>query len=213
MPQCTGGAEMKTVRLGLTGPIGCGKSTIAGWLEELGAIVIDADDGAREVVEPGTPGFDQVVETFGRELVRDDGSLDRAALGRIVFHDPVALRRLESIVHPAVRPKILERILAAERTMAPAVVVEAIKLVEGGLGTLCDEVWLVICDDAAQHARLASRGMDAATADQRIAAQGDPAARLRAAATRVIDTSTDVGSTKVAVAEAWVAALRAHSGA
>jgi dephospho-CoA kinase len=204
---------MKTVRLGLTGPIGCGKSTVAGWLEELGAVVIDADEVAREVVEPGTPGFDQVVAAFGRQLVRDDGSLDRAALGRVVFADPAALRRLESIVHPAVRPKILERVLAAERTMAPAAVVEAIKLVEGGLGTLCDEVWLVVCDEAAQRARLAGRGLDEATARERIAAQQDPATRLRPIATRVIDTSGDAEATKVAVADAWVAALRAHSGA
>ena len=204
---------MKTVRIGLTGPIGCGKSTIAAWLEELGAVAIDADDVSREVVEPGTPGFDAVVDAFGRDLVGPDGSLDRAALGRIVFANATALRRLESIVHPAVRPKILERVLAAERTFAPAVVIEAIKLVEGGLGTLCDEVWLVVCDPAAQRARLAGRGLDDATAAERIAAQGDPATRLRQAATRVIDTSGDTETTKVAVAEAWVAALLAHAGA
>ena len=204
---------MKTVRLGLTGPIGCGKSTIAAWLEELGAVVIDADDVAREVVEPGKPGFDQVAKSFGSEVVRSDGSLDRAALGRVVFADPAALRRLETIVHPAVRPKILERVLAAERTMAPAVVIEAIKLVEGGLGTLCDEVWLIVCDEAAQRARLATRGLDEATARERIAAQDDPAKRLRPAATRVLDTSGDLEATKVAVADAWVAALRAHAGA
>lgn len=204
---------MKTVRLGLTGPIGCGKSTIAAWLDELGAVVIDADDVAREVVEPGTPGFDQVVAAFGRQLVRDDGSLDRAALGRIVFNDSVALRRLEAIVHPAVRPKILERILAAERTMAPAVVVEAIKLVEGGLGTLCDEVWLVVCDQVAQRQRLAGRGLDDTAAGERMAAQGDVATRLRPAATRVIDTTGDPEATKVLVAEAWVEAMVAHAGA
>ncbi|HJW23170.1 MAG TPA: dephospho-CoA kinase [Candidatus Limnocylindrales bacterium] len=204
---------MKTVRIGLTGPIGCGKSTVAGWLEELGAVIIDADDVAREVVEPGTPGFEHVVAAFGRDLVTADGSLDRAALGRIVFADPAALRRLESIVHPAVRPKILDRVLAAERTMAPAVVVEAIKLVEGGLGTMCDEVWLIACDEPAQLVRLAGRGLDEATARARIAAQQDPATRLRPAATRVIETSGDIEATKVAVADAWVAALRAHAGA
>jgi len=204
---------MKTVRIGLTGPIGCGKSTIAGWLAELGAVVIDADVVAREVVEAGTPGFEQVVAAFGRDLVRADGALDRAALGRIVFTDPAALRRLESIVHPAVRPRILDAVLAAERTMAPAVVVEAIKLVEGGLGTMCDEVWLVVCDERVQRERLAERGLDEAAAGERIAAQGDPATRLRAAATRVIDTSGPIEPTKAAVAGAWVAALREHAGA
>jgi dephospho-CoA kinase len=137
---------MKTVRIGLTGPIGCGKSTIAAWLTELGAVVIDADRVAHELTEPGTGGFEAVVAAFGPGVVRADGSLDRPALGRIVFDDPPALRRLELIIHPAVRPRILEAVLAAERTMAPAVVVEAIKLVEGGLATMCDEVWLVTCD-------------------------------------------------------------------
>ncbi len=204
---------MKTVRLGLTGPIGCGKSTVAGWLAEMGAVVIDADDVAREVVEPGTPGFDGVIDAFGRQLVRADGSLDRAALGRIVFADPAALRRLEVIVHPLVRPKILEAILAAERGMALAVVVEAIKLVEGGLGTMCDEVWLVTCDEGAQRERLASRGLDPATATGRIAAQQDPATRLRPHVTRIIDTSGDPEPTRAAVVEAWLSALREHAGA
>jgi dephospho-CoA kinase len=203
---------VKTVRIGLTGPIGCGKSTIAAWLAEAGAIVIDADLVAREVVEAGTEGLRQVVAAFGPDVVRADGSLDRAALGRLVFANPAALRRLESIVHPAVRPKILDAVLAAERTMAPAVVVEAIKLVEGGLATMCDEVWLVVCDERAQRERLAARGMDVATATQRIEAQADPATRLRAASTRVIDTSGTIETTRATVADAWVAVLRAHGG-
>jgi dephospho-CoA kinase len=203
---------MKTVRIGLTGPIGCGKSTIAAWLAELGAVVIDADHVAHELTEPGTGGFEAVLAAFGPGVVRADGSLDRPALGRIVFDDPPALRRLELIIHPVVRPRILEAVLAAERTMAPAVVVEAIKLVEGGLATMCDEVWLVVCDDAAQRRRLAARGLDAATAAQRIAAQGDVASRIRPAATRVIDANGDLEATKAVVAEAWVAALLAHAG-
>jgi dephospho-CoA kinase len=204
---------VRTVRIGLTGPIGCGKSTVAEWLTELGAVVIDADHVAHELTGPGTAGFDAVVGAFGEAVVRPDGTLDRPALGQIVFADPAALRRLESIVHPAVRPKILEAVLAAERTMAPAVVVEAIKLVEGGLATMLDEIWLVVCDAEAQRARLAQRGMDAATASARIEAQADPAARLRPMADRIIDSSGSFDATKAIVADAWVAALRAHSGA
>jgi dephospho-CoA kinase len=182
-----------TVRIGITGPIGCGKSTVAAWLGELGAAVIDADLVARDVTAPGTPALAQVATVFGPHVVRDDGALDRAALGRIVFADPVALASLESIVHPAVRPVILRAMAAAERDGAPAVIVEAIKLVEGGLADLCDEVWLVTCSAEAQlarlHARLAARGADPADAQARIAGQPDLVARLTPFAARVLDLS------------------------
>jgi dephospho-CoA kinase len=193
----------RTLRIGITGPIGCGKSTIAGWLGELGATVIDADVVAREVVEPGTPALAAVLAAFGPSVRRADGSLDRAALGRVVFADAAALARLEAIVHPAVRPRILEAIGAAERAAVPAVVIEAIKLVEGGLATLCDEVWLVTCDPAAQRERLATRGLDPEQAGERIDAQADLAARLRSAATRVIDASGAMADTRAAVVAAW----------
>ena len=90
--------------------------------------------------------------------MRDDGSLDRTALGRIVFADPAALRDLEAIVHPAVRPRILAAIAAADEADADVVVIEAIKLVEGGLAELCDEVWLVTCEPEAQRERLVGSG-------------------------------------------------------
>ncbi len=111
-----------TVRIGLTGPIGCGKTTVAAWLGELPAVVvIDADRVARQVVEPGEPALEEVFEQFGEALRRPDGSLDRAALGRIVFADPVALRDLEAIIHPAVRPRILATMKRADRDGATAV--------------------------------------------------------------------------------------------
>ncbi len=136
----------RTLRIGITGPIGCGKSAVAGWLGELGATVIDADDLARESTAPGEPALDAVIGRFGERYRREDGSLDRAALGRLVFSDPAALADLEAIVHPAVRSRIEIAMAAAEAAEAPAIVVEAIKLVEGGLAELCDEVWLVTCD-------------------------------------------------------------------
>jgi dephospho-CoA kinase len=179
-----------TVRIGLTGPIGCGKSTVAGWLgQRRGVVVIDADVVAREVLEPGEPAFDAVVARFGSDLLRPDGSLDRSALGRLVFADPPALQDLEAIVHPAVRPRILAAMDRAAADGAEAVVVEAIRLVEGGLAELCDEVWLVTCDPGVQRSRLIGRGSEEADADQRIAAQADLEARVTPRATHVIDTS------------------------
>jgi dephospho-CoA kinase len=201
------GTREPTLVIGLTGPIGCGKSTVAAWLGELGAIVVDADLVAREVVEPGEPALVEVLEAFGPDVAAPDGSIDRVALGRIVFTDPEALSRLEAIVHPAVRPRILDHIAAATRDGAPAVVVEAIKLVEGGLAALCDEVWLVVCDATAQRDRLAARGADAADTEARIAAQADIVERLMPAATRVIDTSGGLDATRNAVGEAYAEAL------
>jgi dephospho-CoA kinase len=197
-----------TVRIGLTGPIGCGKSTVAAWLGELPKVmVIDADRVARQVVEPGEPTLDLIVERFGESLRRPDGSLDRATLGRIVFTDAAALADLEAIVHPAVRPRILAAMTRADKDRLTAVVVEAVKLVEGGLASLCDEVWLVTCDPIDQLGRVQARGMSAAEADHRIASQGDMTERLEPFATRIIDTSDTPAATKARVYEEFEDAL------
>jgi dephospho-CoA kinase len=197
-----------TVRIGLTGPIGCGKTTVAGWLGELPkVVVIDADRVARQVVEPGEPALEAIIERFGEALRRPDGSLDRAALGRIVFADAAALDDLEAIVHPAVRPRILAIMKHADKAGATAVVVEAIKLVEGGLAALCDEVWLVTCDPIDQLGRVRARGMSAAEADHRIASQGDLTERLEPIATRIIDTSDTPADTKERVLDEFYNAV------
>jgi dephospho-CoA kinase len=181
---------------------------VAGWLgERPGVVVIDADQVAREVVEPGEPALEAVIARFGGDLRRPDGMLDRAALGRIVFADADALRDLEAITHPAVRPLILAAVADAEAADADAVVIEAIRLVGGGLAELCDEVWLVTCDPSAQLARLTGRGLARDDADQRIAAQRDLVERSRAAATRVIDTSGEAGATRVVVESALAASI------
>jgi dephospho-CoA kinase len=187
----------------VTGPIGCGKSQVARWLARLGAVTVDADRIAREVTAPGTPLHDAIITRFGPSIVAEDGTLDRAALGRLVFADPTALRALEALVHPAVRPRILGVVADAEAAGAPAVVIEAIKLVEGGLAALCDEVWLVTCDPAVQRERLVARGTPEADADQRIAVQAGLVERLRPSATRVIDTSGTVGETRALVERAF----------
>lgn len=196
-----------TLRIGLTGPIGCGKSTVAGWLRDRGAAIVDADALARSVTAPGEPGLAAVLDRFGDAYRRPDGSLDRAALGRLVFSDPAALRDLEAIVHPAVRPRIEAAVATATESGAAAVVIEAIKLIEAGYAAAVDEVWLVTCDPDTQRRRLVGRGVPAQDADQRIAAQADLAARLTPRATRIIDTSADEEATRRRVAEAWEAAV------
>jgi len=190
-PRCGHRDELApmTLRIGLTGPIGCGKSTIAAALAERGGVVIDADDLARVVTMPGSPALAAIEERFGAGVLAPDG-LDRAALARIVFSDPSALHDLEAIVHPAVRPLIEQAVAAAESAGAPFVVVEAIKLVEAGYAARCDEVWLVTCSPEEQRKRLAGRGFRPDEIERRMASQGaDLPERLRPHATRVIDTS------------------------
>jgi len=197
-----------TLRIGLTGPIGCGKSTVARWMRERpGVVVLDADVVAREVLEPGQPALEAVIARFGTDLLRADGSLDRTALGRVVFADRDALLDLEAIVHPAVRPRILATMDAAAAHGADAVVIEAIRLVEGGLAALCDEVWLVECDPAIQRDRLIGRGSTTEDAAQRIEAQAGLTDRVARVATRVIDTSGSEAATHAMIEAALEAAL------
>jgi dephospho-CoA kinase len=193
---------MRTIRIGITGPIGCGKSVVAGMLAEHGAVVIDADHVVREVYEDAAV-REAVVDRFGPDVRMPDGSIDRRALARIVFDDAGALRDLEAIVHPAVRPRILAGIDSADTARAPAVVVEAIKLVETGLAGLCDEVWLVTCDPPIQRGRLRERGVPEDDADRRIAAQRRLRDRVEPVATRRIDTSGSLHDTRTHVAAAW----------
>ncbi|MEA2609244.1 MAG: dephospho-CoA kinase [Chloroflexota bacterium] len=202
-------ASGRTIRIGITGPIGCGKSTIASWLgERPDVVVVDADRVARDVLDRGEPALDAVIARFGRRLLGPDDELDRGALGRLVFADPAALRDLEAIVHPAVRPRILAAIAKAEADGAAAVVVEAIKLVEGGLGAVCDEIWLVTCDPEAQRSRLIARGSSPEDADQRIVAQADLVARVAPAASRRLETSGDPGESRTTAFAALDAALQ-----
>lgn len=166
--------------IGLTGGIGSGKSTVAGLLAAKGAVVIDADLLAREVVAPGTPGLAEVVQRFGDGVLAADGALDRAALGRIVFADPVARRDLEAIIHPAVRARAAGLTSAAP---AGAVVVQVIPLlVETGQQDAFDLVVVVDVDPAVQLDRVRARdGFDEAAARRRLQAQASREARLAAA--------------------------------
>ncbi len=175
------------MRVGLTGGIASGKSTVAAMLEELGAVIIDGDKLAREVVERGTPGLAAVVEAFGEELLTPEGDLDRPALGKVVFGDEAKRRVLEGIVHPLV----FERYAALEAS-APegALVVHDIPLLaESGRADTFDAVLVVDVPVETQVERLVrDRGMERADAAARIAAQATREQRL-AIATHVLENT------------------------
>ena len=172
------------LRIGLTGGIGSGKSTVARLLAERGAYLVDADVLAREVVAPGTPGLAAVVDAFGDEVRTPEGALDRPALAAVVFADPEARTRLDGIVHPLVRARAIEIISALP---ADAVVVQDIPLlVETGQASSFDLVLVVEADVETRVARLVARGLDESDARARIAAQATDAER-RAVADVVLD--------------------------
>jgi dephospho-CoA kinase len=165
--------------IGLTGNIATGKSVVRRMLEALGAFGIDADTLAHRVVEPGTPGCQAVVSSFGRQILTADGQIDRPRLADLVFSDPQALARLEAIVHPQVREAVT---LLISKVRQPVVVVEAIKLIEAGLADQSDSVWVT---NTARHTQLdrlvEKRSLSPETALQRIQAQPDQALKLQRA--------------------------------
>ena len=175
-------------RIGLTGGIAAGKSVAARRFAELGAVVVDADELSRLVVQPGTSGYDEVVGAFGDEVVGPDGGLDRAALGRLVFADEDARRRLEAIVHPQVRRLAAEREAAAATANPAAVVVHDIPLlVETGQADSFGVVVVVAAPAALRVERLVRlRGLAPADATARVAAQASDDER-EAAADVVLD--------------------------
>ncbi len=181
--------------IALTGGIGAGKSTIAGRLASLGAVVVDADAVAREVVEPGTPGLAAVVDAFGPGVLRADGSLDRPALGAIVFRDDAARLRLNAITHPAVQARSAERFAAALRTDPGAVVVYDVPLIDArGTGEF-DGIVVADAPALVRIERLVTlRGMRREDAAARIGAQLADDER-RALATWLIDTSGTLDQT------------------
>jgi dephospho-CoA kinase len=213
--------------IGLTGNIACGKSTVLAMLQERGAQVIDADRVTHELQQPGEPVYDEIVAAFGPGiLVAPSAPIDRRALGALVFSDPAALRRLEQIVHPAVHMRITEWLDKVARpddplkgqqeigtnvalppaqgvTRARVAVIDAIKLLESGWKPLCDAIWVVTCTPEQQIERLmATRGMSADEAHNRIAAQPSQAEKL-AQADVVIDNSGPLEGTIRQVEAAW----------
>jgi dephospho-CoA kinase len=175
----------KSLVIGLTGNIATGKSTILNYLIEKCATIIDADKLGHRVIEPGGPAYDAVVRAFGKEILREDGTIDRKKLGKIVFFNPLDLGRLEKIVHPKIFELGKQEISNNE---SHVIVLEAIKLLEAGLmSTLCDEIWVVTSSFATQLRRLLElRKMEESEAQRMIKLQPPQAAKVNQA-DRVID--------------------------
>ncbi|WP_328313526.1 dephospho-CoA kinase [Streptomyces sp. NBC_00442] len=189
------------LKVGLTGGIGAGKSEVSRLLVSYGAVLIDADRIAREVVEPGTPGLTAVVEAFGPAILSADGTLDRPKLGGIVFSDPEKLATLNKIVHPLVGA----RSAALESTAGPdSVVIHDVPLLtENGLAALYDLVVVVDASPETQLDRLVRlRGMTSDEARARMAAQADRAQRL-AVADLVIDNDGALAALEPQVRKVW----------
>jgi dephospho-CoA kinase len=194
------------LKVGLTGGIGSGKSEVSRRLAGYGALIIDADQVAREVVEPGTPGLAQVADAFGMEVLDSDGTLDRPRLAEIVFGDDALRAKLNAIIHPLVRDRIRELEAGAE---AGAIVVEAVPLIaENGLAGLYDLVVVVDVSPRIQEDRLVrDRGMTREQVAARVAAQASREDRL-AIADIVLDNSGSLDELDREVGELWTEVCR-----
>ena len=182
------------LRIGLTGGIASGKSTVADLFSGLGAVIIDTDVIARDVVEPGEPALHEIRNEFGGEVIRSDGSLDRARLRRIVFADDTARARLEAILHPRIRAATLDQSTVRARNAAYQVIVVPL-LVESPLSAVMDRIVVVDCDESTQIRRLMARDAESeAQARQMLAAQASRADRL-ALADDVSDNGGDMNAT------------------
>lgn len=165
--------------IGLTGNIATGKSVVRRMLEHLGAYTIDADALSHRVITKGAPGYQPVLETFGKWLLDPDGQINRDKLGRLVFADPETLKQLEGIIHPYVRQAID---ILIKRAKQRVIVIEAIKLLEGGLGKQCDAIWVADAPEEIQIERLMrKRGMSREDALQRVRSQPAQQDKLKAA--------------------------------
>ena len=186
--------------IGLTGNIAVGKSLVRQMLHDLGADTIDADHIAHQVMMPGKPAWQAIVAAFGQDIIDSDRQINRPALGAIVFADPTALKRLESITHPIIHQTIDQLI---RRSTKPIIVIEAIKLLEGRLKDAVDAVWVVDAAPQTQRRRLiASRGLSEAAAQRRIRAQNSQADKIRQADV-LIDNSGDPADTLKQVQTHW----------
>lgn len=190
--------------IGLTGPIAAGKSTVADLLQKRGALIIDADQVYRSLLNPGSGLREQIVARFGSGMISPDGQIDRAALGRIVFENPAALADLERITHPPVVAEIRRQIANSD---ADVVAIEAVKLVESGLLADVDSLWLVTADPQVRRRRLAAhRGLSDDEARARLGASSQIAAPDVPVDVN-LQNSGDMSLLAGAVADAWNAVV------
>lgn len=194
--------------IGLTGGIGSGKSTVSAMLQDLGATVVDADEGARKVVEPGQPALEEIRERFGGDVFGSDGALDRDRLADVVFADEGARENLNAITHPRVRAWMAERMQAAAAAGAAAVVLDIPLLFESGLTAGLDDIVVVWSPVETQVARAVGRGFREDDVRARVAAQM-PLDEKRKRATVVIDNSSSLDETRAQVEAFWRALPRA----
>lgn len=200
---------MTAYLVGLTGRIGSGKSTVGRMLEGLGATVVDADELVHELMRPGHPAFARIHATFGREVLAEDGTVDRAKLAQKVFADPQALRRLEQITHPQVIARVLD--MRAGMFDDSTLVVEAIKLLESPLAGICQEIWVTVAPEDLLVERLRERGVSAGEARMRLAAQM-PTERMRERATVMLENDGDLAALARQVKDAWRRSLERRRG-
>jgi dephospho-CoA kinase len=186
--------------IGLTGNIATGKSVVRRMLEHLGAYTIDADALTHRTYAKGAPGYQQVIDRFGKWLVKKDGEIDRSKLGNLVFSDPEAMKQLEAIVHPLVRQAVE---ILLQRATQPVVVIEAIKLLEGDLRKVCNSIWVANAPEDVQVERLIrKRGMKREQALERIRMQS-PQSKKVAVANIVITNTGSYDDLWKQVSEAW----------
>lgn len=195
--------------VGLTGGIATGKSTVAAVFRRLGAVVIDADQLARDVVAPGEPALVEIAREFGPEVLRPDGTLDRKRLGAIVFGDADRRRRLEAITHPAIRARFLARLQAlTDEAFDGLVVFDAPVMIESGGYRAMDRLVVVVTDEVTQLARLMARdGIGRDEALDRVRSQM-PLADKATLADHVIDNSGDRAATEARAREVHAALVR-----
>ncbi len=189
--------------IGLTGGIASGKSTVSNMLRDFGAAIIDADRVAKDLQEPHTLVWQAIVDSFGREILEEDETLDRKALGQVVFNNPEALQKLNGIVHPGVTQRAYELMREFERAGGKVAVLDAPLLIEANMASLADEIWLVAVPEEVQITRLMARnGFTRGEALARLRSQM-PLKEKRSYADIIIDNSGSLEETRQQVGILW----------